>query len=308
MQERSLYTLSEVEQLIGVSRKTLQAWERRHRAFHPQRMRNNRRLFDDNDVYRLHVLSQLVQSGETIGNIASLSLPVLEARLRQLNRNEADTVQQLIGMVQDLDQSALDHKLSEFLMARGPVDFTHDIVLPTLHEIGRQWADSSVSISSEHLFTASARSLLGLALLQGPAQTEDVCVLFSTPSGEPHELGVMAAAVAARNRGIRIVYLGPQLPPGEILQAAETVDADVICLGCVQLDGQPLFDQIAHILAGLPANRELWLGGNAIPSPEISSNPQLQTFSDLEAFENALRVKTLPKTPYGTTGADPPSE
>lgn len=297
MRDRSFYTLSEVEQLIGVSRKTLHAWERRHRAFQPQRLPDNRRLYDDNDVYRLHVLSQLVKSGEPIGKIAALSLSSLEARLRQMNRDATATVQQLVGMIQELDQTALDHALSEFLMARGPVDFAQDVVLPTLREIGQQWASGDVSISSEHLFTASARSLLGLALLQGPAQSEDLCVLFSTPTGEPHELGVMAAAVAARNRGLRVVYLGPQLPPDELLRAAETVGADVICLGCVLLDGEALFDQIEHILAALPKERELWLGGNATPSPEISSHPQLHMFPDLEAFENALREKTLPKSP-----------
>lgn len=294
MPDGSLYTLSEVEQLIGVSKKTLNAWERRHRASNPMRPPDIHRLYDENDVYRLHVLSQLVNSGEPIGNIAALSLSVLETRLHQLNRNEAAIVQQLVGIIQKLDQTALDHKLSEFLMVHGPIDFAQDIVLPTLREIGRQWAQGTVSISSEHMFTASARSLLGLALLQGPAQSEDLCVMFSTPTGEPHELGVMAAAVAARNRGIRVAYLGPQLPPDEILHAAETVEADIICLGSVLLGGQALGDQVGPILADLPDKCELWLGGNANPTPEISTHPLLRMFPDLEAFENALRIKTLP--------------
>ncbi|MCR9139217.1 MAG: MerR family transcriptional regulator [Alphaproteobacteria bacterium] len=294
MHDRSLYTLSEVEQLIGVSKKTLDAWELRHQASNPMRPPGNRRLYDDNDVYRLHVLNQLVKSGEPIGKIAALSLSVLEARLHQLNRNETAIVQQLIEIIRKLDQTALDHKLSEFLMVHGPIDFTQDIVLPTLREIGQQWAQGTVSISSEHMFTASARSLLGLALLQGPAQSEDLCVMFSTPTGEPHELGVMAAAVAARNRGIRVAYLGPQLPADEILHAAETVEADIICLGSVLLGGQTLSDRISPILADLSEKCELWLGGNANPTPEVSNHPLLRLFPDLEAFENALRIRTLP--------------
>lgn len=209
-------------------------------------------------------------------------------------RNEAVAVQQLTGMIWHLD-----HALCELLGARGPVDFARDVVLPALREIGHLWAGGDVAISSEHLISASVRSLAGLSLLQRPAQSEDLCVLFSTPSGEPHELGVMAAAVAARNRDIRVIYLGPQLPPGEILQAAEAVDANLLCLGWVLLDDQAPFNQIAHITAVLPRERALWLGGSAPPPPEISAHPQLDMFADLEAFENALRIKTLPTSPRG---------
>lgn len=296
MQDQSLYTLSEVVQLIGIPKRTLHTWERRHRAFEAVRSQNNRQLYGENDVYRLHLLSQLVNSGEPIGSIASLSLSELEAKLSQKRLNERSSAQDFIGIIQELDQATLDRKLAEYFMARGPINFAQDVVLPTLREIGRQWADGTVSVSSEHLFTASARSLLGLALNQGPAQSEDITMMFTTPAGEPHELGVLAAAVAAKNRGIRVIYLGPQLPPEEMLQAAEQINADIVCLGSVVLRGQALFNQIDQVLAALPANRELWLGGNPSLVSEISSHPQLQFFHDLEAFENALRIKTLLST------------
>lgn len=174
------------------------------------------------------------------------------------NRNEAATAQKLMGMIWDVDQTALDHAFCELLGARGPVDFARDVVLPALREIGHLWAGGDVAISSEHLFAA-----------------------------------------AARNRDIRVIYLGPQLPPGEILQAAEAVDANLLCLGWVLLDDQALFNQIAHIPAVLPRERALWLGGSAPPPPEISAHTQLDMFADLEAFENALRIKTLPTSPQG---------
>jgi DNA-binding transcriptional MerR regulator/methylmalonyl-CoA mutase cobalamin-binding subunit len=293
MQNGSLYTLTEVVRLIGIPKQTLHAWERRHRVVVPTRSQSNRRLYSQDDVYRLHILGQLVDTGERIGAIADLSLEDLEARLRKNNKSDGFSVEDFIRIIQELDQKKLDQKLTEHFLARGPINFAQEVIFPTLSEIGRRWADGDIMVSSEHLFTASARSLLGLALNQGPAQTEEVTALFTTPAGEPHELGILAAAVAAKNRGIRTVYLGPQLPPDEVLLAADKINADIVCLGCLTLASNLLSNQINQILRGLPTDAEIWLGGAIALDSEIVPHPRCHTFDNLETFENALRIKTL---------------
>ena len=81
MQEDGLYTLNEVVKLTGIPKQTLHAWERRYRAVVPIRSESNRRAYAKEEVYRLRLLKELVDSGQRIGKIADLDTAALEKLL-----------------------------------------------------------------------------------------------------------------------------------------------------------------------------------------------------------------------------------
>lgn len=86
-----LYGIGAVAKLTGVSVHTLRVWERRHGAVELQRTEGGRRLYTDEDVERLCLLKRLVDRGETIGRIATLSRGQLEERLGEFERRVADS-------------------------------------------------------------------------------------------------------------------------------------------------------------------------------------------------------------------------
>jgi DNA-binding transcriptional MerR regulator len=82
-QESSGYRIGSVARLTGISADTLRVWERRYAAVTPQRSPSGGRLYDADDIARLRLIKQLVDSGDSIGTVASLGRAALEARAAQ---------------------------------------------------------------------------------------------------------------------------------------------------------------------------------------------------------------------------------
>lgn len=81
----STYGIGAVARLTGVSVHNLRVWERRHNAVKVIRSDGGRRLYTAEDVNRLTLLKRLVDRGETIGRIAHLTLPQLQARFEDFD-------------------------------------------------------------------------------------------------------------------------------------------------------------------------------------------------------------------------------
>lgn len=286
-----MYILNDVVKLTGIPKQTLHAWERRYRAVVPQRQESNRRVYSRDEVYRLRLLKELVDGGQRIGNIANLDTPGLEKKLAARGEQDVLSTSELLDIIEAFDQEALDRKLTDFFLARGPIALVQDMVLPTLREIGDRWEKNSLSTIAEHLFSSSARNLLGLALNQGPRPSSGVVAMFTTPEGEPHELAVLAAAVSAKMFGVQAIFLGPQSPPVELAQAAAKLDADIVCIGSLVLPADKLGQQIELLREALPRKTELWLGRPKPVDEAFSNLSRLRVFSDLFDYENAMRTK-----------------
>ena len=85
------------------------------------------------------------------------------------------------------------------------------------------------------------RSILGAGLRAPASSAGEPPMLFTTPSGEQHEFGVLLAALAAAGAGANVVYLGPNLPSAEVARAAGELGAAVVVLGlaALELDAPP---------------------------------------------------------------------
>lgn len=77
------YQISAVARLTGLSVHTIRAWEKRYGVVSPERTDTDRRLYSREDIRRLTLLKTLVDHGQAIGTIATLSIEQLEARLRE---------------------------------------------------------------------------------------------------------------------------------------------------------------------------------------------------------------------------------
>ena len=66
------YTISELEQISGVSVHTIRMWERRYNALDPMRSSGNTRFYDDTQLRRLLNIVSLNQTGLKISNVCAL--------------------------------------------------------------------------------------------------------------------------------------------------------------------------------------------------------------------------------------------
>ena len=75
-----LHTIQFAARHSGLSMHTIRAWERRYGALAPDRTATNRRLYSAEDIEKLSLLHDAVQSGHRISQVAALS----PAELRNL--------------------------------------------------------------------------------------------------------------------------------------------------------------------------------------------------------------------------------
>ena len=78
------YRIGAVAKLTGISPDALRVWERRYAVVKTGGTSSGGRLYSDDDIARLRLMKQLVDAGDSIGTIATLTHEELEARIAQV--------------------------------------------------------------------------------------------------------------------------------------------------------------------------------------------------------------------------------
>jgi MerR family transcriptional regulator, light-induced transcriptional regulator len=129
-----------------------------------------------------------------------------------------------------------------------------------MHAVGERWHEGTLSIAQEHMMSGLVQQLLGTLMgFYRPAPGAPK-LIFTTVEGELHSLGVLAAAMLAAGAGLSPIFLGPSLPPAEIVQAARRSGSRALVLQVTD-PSDAVAAQIRRLREDLPAPVELWLGG-----------------------------------------------
>lgn len=267
--ERGRYPIRAVSKLTGIGIDTLRAWERRYSAVAPARD-DRGRVYTDADILRLKLLQKAVAAGHSVGRIATLSddelrglteAPSFASTPRSAENREVDT-SHLRAALLALDNGTVDRELSRLATMLSPEALVRDVVLPVARDIGDRWEERPGGIAHEHLLSATLQHLLGSFLRVYAGRGLPTRLLFATPSGERHELGILGAAMLAASRGFAISYLGPDLPVEEIVTAVQLANAQVLVLGVTLTTGEThRTKEVRTLVRRLSAGVELWVGG-----------------------------------------------
>lgn len=259
------YPIRAVARMTGLSVDTLRAWERRYGAVVPGRS-DRGRLYTDADVARLRQLGELVRRGHAIGTIAGLPGADLDQLIAstglQPETGPSAAVADMAPVIDALDRYDLD--AIEAILNRHAVvlparELVFAVVLPLLQEIGRRWEAGTLRPSQEHLISATVRSVLGglLRVMSRPSASPKI--VLATLTGERHELGLLCAGLLAASAGHGVVYLGPDLPAGDIVHAATAAGAQVVMIAATT--PAPVPGREVRELLNLPPEVDLWVGG-----------------------------------------------
>jgi DNA-binding transcriptional MerR regulator/methylmalonyl-CoA mutase cobalamin-binding subunit len=284
-------------QLTGLSPDTLRAWERRYSAVQPKRDENGRRIYERADVARLRLLRQAVALGHPIHRVARLGSVELENLLKEARADEpeqglSELVARLLDAVANYRPDLSDEILGRAIAGLSPRDAVHFVLAPALAEAGSRWHAGEFSAAQEHLLTASVERLVMTTLHTFQKAARGPAMVFGTLAGERHAVGSLLAAFLAASQGLRCIYLGADLPPVELAQAAVRSGARVVVLSLTIAD-PAITKQLQRLIRELPAEIEVWLGGAAAQNPGDSSLPErctrLNNFDDFLKCAEILR-------------------
>lgn len=170
----------------------------------------------------------------------------------------------LLAAAGDFDFEACDRLFAVALAELEPLVLVRDVTSPALREAGNRWHRGEWSVVQEHMLSGVVRRQLSSALDRHLSHSDGPTVLFTTLSGERHELGGLMGAFLAASRGFRSLYLGPDLPAGDICTFCSHRHVDALALSLVtQPDVNDARGQLEELRKGVPATTEIWVAGQA---------------------------------------------
>ena len=250
--------------MTGLKPELLRAWETRYHAVTPGRSEGGSRLYSSEDIERLVLLRNVVAAGHRIGSVARLGLSELRDILSGATSQEPDSIERVVSAFHGLDGAEGRRLLMDELTTLGAIVFVKDLVLPFLAEVGRRWESGELSIAAEHLASSVIRSIL-MNLIDDESESRGLPkVVFATPSGEPHDLGTLVAAVVANRAGSDLVFLGADVPAEELVDCAVRSNASVLVLGIVTLPKENAERMLVEVRKKLPTPIGVFIGGAGI--------------------------------------------
>ncbi|HLK59952.1 MAG TPA: MerR family transcriptional regulator [Chthonomonadaceae bacterium] len=298
-----MHTIKFAARHTGLSPHIIRTWERRYGALTPDRTATNRRLYSNEDMEKLTLLHQAVQSGHSIGQIAGLSLPELQSLTAETIRTTqtalppmASHLEASLHAVEGLDAESLEYHLTRAAALLGAAALIEQVILPLLQRMGDQWREGELRPAQEHMATAILRTFLGrtLASFQPPALAPRLIV--TTPVGQLHELGALIAAVTAASEGWRVLYLGPNLPAEEVAGAVHQANAAAVALSLVYPPDDPrLVQELVSLRTYLGPERSVFVGGRAATAYRTTLDAMgFLHIEDMQALRGRLEALRSP--------------
>lgn len=252
----------------GLTADVIRAWERRYGAVVPARDDAGQRMYSDADIERLRMLHRATDGGRSIGQVVELPPEELaelvrgdEAARAELRPAGAD-VDELFGLAESLDGPRLESSLRRSALSLGLAEFAEAVAVPLLQRLGEAWHGGEISPAQEHVASAAVSRVL-TSLRDGGG--DGPVAVVGTFEEERHEVGALMAAASAELAGWRVVYLGPDLPVDDLLEAARATAARAVCVSVVYAGtASEIRSRFRELRAGLPEEVEVYGGGIGI--------------------------------------------
>ncbi|MGZ4959404.1 MAG: MerR family transcriptional regulator [Methylomonas sp.] len=262
-----MYSIKTIAALTGLGTETLRAWERRYQAVVPERDEGGRRFYTDQHLEKLNLLANLTRQGHAISKVAGLDVVQLQKLLYandEMATEQNRFAEQIVDALQNYRIHRCEQLLKRALIANEPLAYVRDILTPALKHVGQLWHDEKLTIAQEHLFSACvSRILLSMVNNFHGSSGNRPSMLFATPSGEPHEIGILMCCLLAAEQQYDCYYLGANLPAADLNDAISKLNPDVVVLSLVKTppDSETL-EELNRVLAETAReNRIVWLGG-----------------------------------------------
>ncbi len=226
------FTIKDLENLSGIKAHTIRIWEQRYTFLNPQRTETNIRYYSGDELKTVLNIALLNKYGFKISHIDKMSTAEMREKTLSLNQTQA----QIERMVNELISCMVDMKIEEFEMlldgyikSKGIEKTIPQIIFPFLERIGILWLTNHINPAQEHLVTNIIRQklIMGIENCHVPLVQKKTVLVF-LPEGEHHELGVLFTYYLFKSRGIKVIYLGSNVPLKDVEYVATLKKPDFL--------------------------------------------------------------------------------
>jgi MerR family transcriptional regulator, light-induced transcriptional regulator len=226
------FTIKDLENLSGIKAHTIRIWEQRYSFLKPRRTDTNIRYYSTHELKTVLNISLLNKYGYKISHIDRMSEAEMKEKILSLSQAQAQQeriINELIQHMVDLDLDSFEILLDNFILARGIEKAITFIIFPFLEHIGILWVTNNVNPAQEHLVTNIIRQKLVSGIENaGTHLSVNKSVLLFLPEGEHHELGLLFMHFMLKSRGVKVLYIGSNIPLADIEFVAKLKKPDIL--------------------------------------------------------------------------------
>lgn len=271
------YTVRAAAIATGVAEDRLRTWERRYGIPKPARSETGRRLYDDDDLALVRRMLALTDAGASAASAAEAVLAEAAAGVvptegvpEALDVSPPlphPLVLELLDATRHLAETEVEAAISRAVAIFGWADVFDEVLFPALRRVGEEWERGNLPPMQEHFLSELIRreAMAEIAATPAPAVgSAPAPILLACPQGERHDLGLLGLWVALRQRGLRVVYLGADVPRDGLLAAIEQLRPSAVVLSAHTSVVRAEVGLAARAVTVLRHAPRVFLGGRAI--------------------------------------------
>ncbi|MBO9658793.1 MAG: MerR family transcriptional regulator [Chitinophagaceae bacterium] len=226
----SAFTIKDLENLSGIKAHTIRMWEQRYNLLKPQRSCTNIRYYSNDELKTLLNIALLNKCGYKISHIDKMCQEEICQKVLSLRDSEVMQeiiVNELVQDMVDLQTDKFETTLSKYICNFGIENGVLQIIFPFLEKIGILWQTGHIMPAQEHFVTNIIRQKLIVAIDGLPCNPEGKTCLLFLPEKEYHEMGLLFLCYLLKKQGMRVIYLGANVPMGDVASIADTMQPDL---------------------------------------------------------------------------------
>ncbi len=295
MTPKDLISIGTLAHKTGLSVECLRMWERRYGAPESIRLPSGHRRYPEQEIERLRYAALALEQGYRARQVAPATLGELKGMLRQCaclledspHRPEIEArIERWIAATAKLDDRTLAHDFHHDWTQLGAARFLSERVVPLIYRLGQEWANGELTISQEHFASEQVSDFLAAQWRRMNERIEGANVLVASLPGDQHRLGLQMVSVVLTLAGKKVVYIGPQTPPREIVEIAKQCKATAVCLSIsITMDLNQVTQALGQLRLDLPNAIRLAIGGKGAPPPREG----IERMNDLADFYDWLK-------------------
>lgn len=264
------FTIKDLENLSGIKAHTIRIWEQRYNFLKPQRTDTNIRYYSNEELKTILNVALLNKYGHKLCHIDRMQPEEICAKVLTLGEAEAvqeRIVNELVRTMVEIETDKFEAILGKYIRENGMENAMLKIVFPFLEKIGILWQTGHIMPAQEHFVSNIIRQKIIVAIdsVPTPLPAAKSVILF-LPEKEHHELGLLFLYYLLKSRGIKVTYLGANVPMGDAENVVKMLKPDMAFVHLTSSCPSYNFDKLLHdlprrlnnlptIISGYPTQR-----------------------------------------------------
>jgi DNA-binding transcriptional MerR regulator len=259
------FTIKDLENLSGIKAHTIRIWEQRYNFLKPQRTGTNIRYYSNEELKTVLNIALLNKFGYKISHINKMSRAEVSEKILALAQSQAQQeriINEMINFMVDLDIDKFEELIDAHILSKGIDKTITQVIFPFLERIGILWITNHINPAQEHLVTNIIRQKIIVGIESAYAHAPgSMSVLLFLPEGEFHELGLLYMYYLLKVKGLRILYLGANVPLKDVEFVADIKKPDYLYTHLTSVAANFNFDKFLTLVQTRLQNFQLIISG-----------------------------------------------